>query len=61
MLSSYLNLIKDRMTTHRSAYFLRASPEPLQAYALQVLVFLAIPREKAGMLGHPLFLKRAYS
>ncbi|WP_158638143.1 hypothetical protein [Salisediminibacterium halotolerans] len=54
-------MIKDRMTTHRSAYVLRASPEPLQAYALQVLVFLAIPREKAGMLGHPLFLKRAYS
>ncbi|WP_143057152.1 hypothetical protein [Salisediminibacterium halotolerans] len=33
----------------------RASAEPLRAYALQGLVCLAIPQEKAGMLGHPLF------
>ncbi|WP_143057123.1 hypothetical protein [Salisediminibacterium halotolerans] len=33
----------------------RASAEPLRADALQGLVCLAIPQEKAGMLGHPLF------
>ncbi|WP_123875798.1 hypothetical protein [Salisediminibacterium halotolerans] len=55
MLSSDVNLIKDRMTTHRPAYFLRAGSEPLRADALQGLVCLAFPREKAGMLGHPLF------
>ncbi|WP_177169748.1 hypothetical protein [Salisediminibacterium halotolerans] len=49
------------MTTHRSAYFLRASAEPLRADALQGLACLAIPQEKAGMLRHPLFLNRLYS
>ncbi|RPE87847.1 hypothetical protein EDD67_1587 [Salisediminibacterium halotolerans] len=33
----------------------RASAEPFRADALQGLVCLAIPQEKAGMLGHPLF------
>ncbi|WP_154718742.1 hypothetical protein [Salisediminibacterium halotolerans] len=49
------------MTTHRPAYFLRASAEPLRAYALQGLVCLAIPQEKAGMLGHPPSLNRVFS
>ncbi|WP_177169650.1 hypothetical protein [Salisediminibacterium halotolerans] len=49
------------MTTHRPAYVLRASAEPLRADALQGLACLAIPREKAGMLGHPLSLNRVYS
>ncbi|WP_199739576.1 hypothetical protein, partial [Salisediminibacterium halotolerans] len=35
----------------------RASAEPLRADALQGLVCLAIPQEKAGMLGHPLLFK----
>ncbi|RLJ74227.1 hypothetical protein BCL52_1512 [Salisediminibacterium halotolerans] len=39
-----------------SGFFPRASAEPLRADALQGLVCLAIPQEKAGMLGHPLFL-----
>ncbi|SES37528.1 hypothetical protein SAMN05444126_1498 [Salisediminibacterium halotolerans] len=38
-----------------SGFFPRASAEPLQADALQGLVYLAIPQEKAGMLDHPLF------
>ncbi|SER61083.1 hypothetical protein [Salisediminibacterium halotolerans] len=38
-----------------SGFFPRASAKPLRADALQGLVYLAIPREKAGMLGHPLF------
>ncbi|WP_154718762.1 hypothetical protein [Salisediminibacterium halotolerans] len=38
-----------------SGFFPRASAEPLRAYALQGLACLAIPQEKAGMLGHPLF------
>ncbi|WP_093071963.1 hypothetical protein [Salisediminibacterium halotolerans] len=38
----------------------RASAEPLRADALQGLVYPAIPQEKAGMLGHPPFLKRVY-
>ncbi|RLJ75608.1 hypothetical protein [Salisediminibacterium halotolerans] len=33
----------------------RTSAEPLRADALQCLACLAIPQEKAGMLGHPLF------
>ncbi|WP_093073086.1 hypothetical protein [Salisediminibacterium halotolerans] len=43
-----------------SGFFPRASAEPLRADALQGLVYLAIPQEKAGMLGHPPFLKRVY-
>ncbi|WP_123875785.1 hypothetical protein [Salisediminibacterium halotolerans] len=39
----------------------RASAEPLRADALQGLVCLAIPPEKAGMLGHPLSLNRVFS
>ncbi|WP_177169710.1 hypothetical protein [Salisediminibacterium halotolerans] len=38
-----------------SGFFPRASAKPLRADALQGLVYLAIPQEKAGMLGHPLF------
>ncbi|WP_093072485.1 hypothetical protein [Salisediminibacterium halotolerans] len=38
-----------------SGFFPRASAEPLRADALQGLACLAIPQEKAGMLGHPLF------
>ncbi|WP_123875826.1 hypothetical protein [Salisediminibacterium halotolerans] len=38
-----------------SGFFPRASAEPLRADALQGLVCLAIPQEKAGMLGQPLF------
>ncbi|WP_158638189.1 hypothetical protein [Salisediminibacterium halotolerans] len=36
MPSSDVNLIKDRMTTHRPAYFLRASAEPLRAWPCRV-------------------------
>ncbi|WP_093072285.1 hypothetical protein [Salisediminibacterium halotolerans] len=41
-------------------FFPRASAEPLRADALQGLACLAIPQEKAGMLGHPPFLNRVY-
>ncbi|WP_093072832.1 hypothetical protein [Salisediminibacterium halotolerans] len=41
-----------------SGFFPRASAEPLRADALQGLVCLAIPQEKAGMLGHPPSLNR---
>ncbi|WP_093073070.1 hypothetical protein [Salisediminibacterium halotolerans] len=40
-----------------SGFFPRASAEPLRAYALQGLACLAIPQEKAGMLGHPILFK----
>ncbi|WP_154718746.1 hypothetical protein [Salisediminibacterium halotolerans] len=46
---------KGRMTTHRPASFRGRAPSRLRADALQGLVCLAIPQEKAGMLGHPLF------
>ncbi|WP_093072545.1 hypothetical protein [Salisediminibacterium halotolerans] len=41
-----------------SVFFPRASAEPLRAYALQGLACLAIPQEKAGMLGHPACFKQ---
>ncbi|WP_143057164.1 hypothetical protein [Salisediminibacterium halotolerans] len=40
-----------------SGFFPRASAEPLRADALQGLACLAIPQEKAGMLGHPPFFE----
>ncbi|WP_281242793.1 hypothetical protein [Salisediminibacterium halotolerans] len=42
------------MTTHRPASFRGRAPSRF-GIALQGLVCLAIPQEKAGMLGHPLF------
>ncbi|WP_143057096.1 hypothetical protein [Salisediminibacterium halotolerans] len=38
-----------------------ASAEPLRADVLQGLACLAIPQEKAEMLGHPPFLNGVYS
>ncbi|WP_177169671.1 hypothetical protein [Salisediminibacterium halotolerans] len=48
-------LLKGTDDDASSGFFPRASAEPLRADALQGLVYLAIPQEKAGMLGHPLF------
>ncbi|RLJ69219.1 hypothetical protein BCL52_2709, partial [Salisediminibacterium halotolerans] len=44
-----------------SGFFPRASVEPLRPDALQGLVCLAIPQEKAGMLGHPPSLNQVFS
>ncbi|WP_143057155.1 hypothetical protein [Salisediminibacterium halotolerans] len=45
------------MTTHRPASFRGRAPSRF-GLDLQGLVCLAIPQEKAGMLGHPLSLNR---
>ncbi|WP_123875791.1 hypothetical protein [Salisediminibacterium halotolerans] len=54
-------ILKETDDEASSGFFPRASAEPLRAYALQGLVCLAIPQEKAGMLGHPPSLNRVYS
>ncbi|WP_093074306.1 hypothetical protein [Salisediminibacterium halotolerans] len=51
-------LLKGTDDDASSGFFPRASAEPLRAYALQGLVCLAFPQEKAGMLGHPTCFKQ---